>query len=89
MPHANNKGADQLAHPCSLISIFVVCCVDSIIPPVSVSEISSLHLTPEAEQADLSLPWWQTPKTGFLMIGLLSSYSKNQKNQTPEKIDVP
>ena len=30
MPYANNK--DQPAHPCSLISAFVVHCLDSIIP---------------------------------------------------------
>ena len=35
-------GADQPAHPCSLISTFVVCCLDSIISLVSMSEISSL-----------------------------------------------
>ena len=31
MPYANNKGADQPAHPRSLISAFVVRCLDSII----------------------------------------------------------
>ena len=31
MPYANNKGADQPAHLRSLISTFVVCCLDSII----------------------------------------------------------
>ena len=29
MPYANNKGADQPAHPRSLISAFVVRCLDS------------------------------------------------------------
>ena len=42
MPYANNKGADQPAHPRSLINSFVVRCLDSIIPLVSLSEISSL-----------------------------------------------
>ena len=32
--YANNKGADQPAHPRSLISAFVIHCLDSIIPPV-------------------------------------------------------
>ena len=32
LPYANNKGADKPAHPCSLISAFVVRCLDSIIP---------------------------------------------------------
>ena len=31
MSYANNKGADQPAHPLSLISAFVVGCLDSII----------------------------------------------------------
>ena len=42
LPYANNKGADQPTHPCSLISTFVVQCLDSIISLVSISEISSL-----------------------------------------------
>ena len=42
MPYANNKDADQPAHPCSLISAFVVCCLDSIISLVFISETSSL-----------------------------------------------
>ena len=40
MPYANNKGADQLAHPLSLISAFVVRCQDRMIPLVYISEIS-------------------------------------------------
>ena len=42
LPYANNKGADQPAHPCSLISTFVVRCLYSTISLVSISEISSL-----------------------------------------------
>ena len=57
MPYANNKGADQPAHPRSLISGFVIRCLDSIIPLVSISEISSLYLASVAEQAGLSQPW--------------------------------
>ena len=40
--YANNKGADQPAHLRSLFSAFVVRCLDSIIPLISISEISSL-----------------------------------------------
>ena len=69
MPYANNKGADQPAHPCSLISAFVVHCLDSI-PLVSISEIWSLYLVSVDEQAGLSLPWSQTPKMGFLATRL-------------------
>ena len=39
LPYANNKGADQPAHPHSLISTFVVRCLLSL---VSISEISRL-----------------------------------------------
>ena len=42
LPYANNKGADQPARPCSLISAFVVHYVDSIIPILAKSEISRL-----------------------------------------------
>ena len=40
----------------SLISTFVVRCLDSIIPPVSVSGISSLYLASVAAQACFGLP---------------------------------
>ena len=55
-------------HPCSLISAFVVRCLDSIIPLVS-----SLYLASVAEQAGSSLTCSQTPKTGFLMTSLMLS----------------
>ena len=37
----NIKGADQPAHPRSLIRAFVVRCLDSIIPLFAIAEISS------------------------------------------------
>ena len=70
MSYATNKGANQPAYPHSLISTFVVRCLDSIIPLVSISEISSLYLASMTEQASLSLPWSHTRKTGFLMTWL-------------------
>ena len=42
MSYANNKGADQPAHPRSLISTFVVRCLDRIMALVSISENSRL-----------------------------------------------
>ena len=39
LANANNNGADQPAHPRSLISTFAVRCLDSVIPPVSVPGI--------------------------------------------------
>ena len=62
VPYANNKDADQPAHPRSLISVFVVRCLDSIIPLVSISKISSLWLTCVTEQAGLCLTWSKTPE---------------------------
>ena len=71
MSYVNNKGADQPAPPRSLIRTFVVRCLDSIIPLLSISRISSLYLASVAEQAGLSLPCSQTPKTSFLVTGLI------------------
>ena len=71
MPYANNEGADQPAHPHSLISAFVVRCLDSIIPLLAIAEISRLYLAFLAEQVSLSHTWWKIPKTGFLMTRLI------------------
>ena len=46
----------------SLISAFVVRCLDSIIPLLAIAEISSLHLASVAAQAGLSLTWSETPE---------------------------
>ena len=70
MPFANNKGTDQPAHPCSLISTFVVRCLDSIIPILGKSQSSRLQLASVAEQAGLCLTWSQIPKTGFFVTWL-------------------
>ena len=73
MPYANTKGADQPAHPRSLISAFIVHCLDSLIHIVSISETWSLYLASVAAPAGLSLPWSQTPKTDFLVMRLICS----------------
>ena len=70
MPYANNKAEDQSVHPRRLISAFVDPCLDSIIPLVSISEISSLYLASLAAQAGLCLTWSKSPKTGFLVTRL-------------------
>ena len=51
-PYANNKGADQPAHPRSLISTFFVHCLDNIIPLVSISEISAGSNLPRAKKPE-------------------------------------
>ena len=48
-----------------------LCC--SLIPLVSISEISNLYLTSLAAQAGLYLTWSQTPKIGFLVTRLILS----------------
>ena len=57
-PYANNKDADQPAHSRSLISTFVVHCLDNIIPILSKAKISRLYL---ASVAELSRPVWVLP----------------------------
>ena len=67
MPYANNKGADQPAHPRSLISTFVVRCLDSVMSLVSVTKSSSLMLASVAAQAGLCLAGSEIPKTRFVL----------------------
>ena len=61
MPYANNKGADQHAHPRSLISTFVVRCLDSMICILAISNNSRFLLVSVAEQAGLNLTWSKIP----------------------------
>ena len=99
MPYANNKGADQPAHPHSLISTFVVHCLNSIIPLVSISEISSLYLVSVAVQAGLSLGR-KPRRQGLLVMRLKSSCSDFRiittiilgvpsYSKTPKNLDTP
>ena len=69
LPYINNKVGDQPVHLRCLISGFVVHYLDSIIPILAKSEISRLQLVSVAEQTGLSLTWWQTLKTDFLVRG--------------------
>ena len=75
--YANNKGADQPARPHSLISAFVVHCLDRIISLVSVTKISSLMLASVAEQASLRLTWSETPEDTFSRGAALMYYIRN------------
>ena len=63
---ANNKGADQPAHPRSQISAFVIRLLKRIISRLATSEISLFYLGSVAEETGLSLALSETPKTGFL-----------------------
>ena len=55
--YANNKGADQPDHPRSLISTFVVRCLDSMICVLAISKVSRSKLASVTEQACLNLTW--------------------------------
>ena len=63
---ANNTGADQPAHPRSLISAFVFRVLESTISKLATSEISFFLLVSVAKQTGLNLTLSETPKTGFL-----------------------
>ena len=62
----NNKGAVQPAHPRSLISAFVIRCLESIISRLATSVISIYLLVSVAWQAGLNLTLSETPKTDFV-----------------------
>ena len=63
---ANNTGADQPAHPRSLISAFVIRFLKRIICKLATGEISIFQLVSVAEENGLKLALLETPKTGFL-----------------------
>ena len=69
LPYANNKDAVQ-PRIRSLISAFVVRCLDCIISVLSIYKISRPWLVSVAEQAGLSITRSQTQKTGFLVTRL-------------------
>ena len=68
MSYAHNKGANQSAHPRSLISAFVVRCLDSMLSLDSIAEISRLYLAFVAAQAGLCLAWSETPEYTFCRV---------------------
>ena len=63
---ANNTGADQPAHPRSLISAFVIRFLESTIFYLESGKISFFWLVSVAEETGLNLALSETPKTGFL-----------------------
>ena len=63
---ANNKGADQPAHPRSLISAFVIPLLESIISRLATSEISVFWVVSAAEETGLNLTVSESLETGFV-----------------------
>ena len=62
------KAQIQPAHLRSLISAFVVRCLDSIISLDSIAEISRFYLASLAAQAGLCLAWSEIPKDTFCHV---------------------
>ena len=62
MPYANNKCADRPAHLRSLISTFVVRCLDCIL---AISEVSRFQLASVAEHDGLNITWSKIPEYTF------------------------
>ena len=69
MAYGNNKGADQPAHLRSLISTFVVRCLDSVICIVAISNVSRFYLASVAEQAGLNPTWSKISEDTFSLDG--------------------
>ena len=65
---AINTGADQPAHPRSLISAFVIRFLDSFICKHATGEISIFYIVSVAEETGLNLALTETLKTGFLRV---------------------
>ena len=68
---ANNKGADQLAHPRSLISSFAIHKLNRIVFKLALSEISLFYLVSVAEKASFGMILSETLKTGFVSLMLI------------------
>ena len=66
--HANNKAADQPAHPCSLISNFVIRYLERIEAELPPRKISIIWLVAVAEKTSSSLTRSDFLKTGFLVM---------------------
>ena len=76
MSYANNKGADQPAHPRSLISTFVIRCLDRVISLDSVAEISRLQLASVVHRTVCVWPDRKLPKTCFVVSWLTYNFEK-------------
>ena len=63
---ANNTGADQPAHPRSLISTFVICFLQITICKLATSELSIYQLVSVDDETGLKLSLSETLKTGLL-----------------------
>ena len=74
-----NKDADQLRGDREADQRLCFPYIDSTIPLLSKSEISSLYSSSVAVQPGLCQTWSQTPKTGFLRTRLICVKLSNDK----------
>ena len=63
-----NKAADQLHSNCAADQCLCFRYIDSTIPVLPKSEVSSLKPSSVVVQPGLCPTWWATPKTGFLAM---------------------
>ena len=85
---ANNKGADQLAHPCSLISYLAIHLLNSIILKLSPSEILPFYLVSVAEKAGFGMILSETLKTVFVASLLIYIYVNADPIHKPGSCDM-
>ena len=85
---ATNKGADQLAHPCSLISSFAIHKLNRIVFKLAPSEISLFYLVSVAEKAGLGLILSETLKTGFVASMLIYIHVNADPIHKPGSCDM-
>ena len=85
---ANNKGADQLAHPCSLISAFAIHFLNSNILKLAPSEISLFYLVSVAEKAGFGMILSETLKTGFVASMLIYIHENADPIHKPGSCDM-
>ena len=91
MPYANNNDADQSAHPRSLISTFVVLCLDSMICILALSKVSRFQLV------SVTLLCWgftaqstmKSCRTGQLIVALFLGRLRPSKWSTSTKRGGP
>ena len=65
---AKNRGADQPAHPRSLISAFVIRLLENTIPKLAINKISIFNPVSAAEETGLNLALWETRSDKAQMI---------------------
>ena len=95
MTYANNKVVDQPAHLRSLISTFVVRCLDSMICILAISKVSRFYLTSAAELSGLNLTRSQIPEDTFsrdashLYVCSLYTWYRNIKQNLSRDMTKP